>query len=186
MSVEAQREITKYLDAGELLKWSGVPSRALVLRVSDMFMVPASFVVSVFVLSTAMKILTSDAPLLLRLLAVPMVISLLHFTVGRFFTDAWRRSRIFYGLTGKRVIIVSGSFSKIVKTLPLRAITEITLNQRSNGSGTIYFGFVASLENLKVRSKQGLFTEPEISSFELIQNAKEVYDQVREAIDAAD
>jgi hypothetical protein len=45
-----------------------------------------------------------------------------------------------YGLTGERVVIVSGLFARNVKSLNLRTLSDVSLNERRDGSGTITFG----------------------------------------------
>jgi hypothetical protein len=59
---------------------------------------------------------------------------------GRFIVDARERERTFYGITSERIIIVSGLFSRRTKSLNLRTLTDISLIERPDGSGTITFG----------------------------------------------
>jgi hypothetical protein len=64
----------------------------------------------------------------------------LFFVFGRFVTDMRRRENSSYGVTNRRVLILSGLFSKELRSLNLRAIPEISLSVHSDGSGTISFG----------------------------------------------
>lgn len=51
---------------------------------------------------------TDRAPLFFILWGVPFVAAGLHFVFGRFFVEARQRESTSYGVTGQRVIIVSG------------------------------------------------------------------------------
>src|SRR4029079_14744189 len=74
------------------------------------------------------------------LFGLPFVVMGLYIIFGRFFVDAWSRERTVYGITSERMIIISGLFSQQTKSLQLRTLSEISLTERSDGSGTITFG----------------------------------------------
>jgi hypothetical protein len=79
---------------------------------------------------------------------VPFVLAGLYVIVGRFFVDAWRRGQTEYGVTSERVIIVRGGFSSSLTSLDAPTLTDITLDAKQNGNGTITFGptsFTSSL-----------------------------------------
>jgi hypothetical protein len=46
--------------------------------------------------------------------------------VGRFFYEAMLRSRTYYGLTNERVIIISGLFSRTVKSLLVQTLADVS------------------------------------------------------------
>ena len=64
----------------------------------------------------------------------------LYMFLGRFLVDARKRSRRFYAVTNERVIILSAGSSTVVKSLNLDTLSDITMTERSNGSGVISFG----------------------------------------------
>ena len=71
---------------------------------------------------------------------IPFVLVGVYFIVGRFFVDARMRSNTYYGLTDRRVLILSGLTSRSVQSTPLRTLHEIGLSEKSDRSGTIVFG----------------------------------------------
>jgi hypothetical protein len=109
-----------------------------------------------------------------------MVLIGFYILFGRFFVDAKSRERTVYGVTNERILIVSGLFSQQVKSLQLRTLTDVTLSQKSDGSGTITFGPTQAIANFWGGSLPGFsrYTPP---AFEMIQDAKGVYDVVNKA-----
>jgi len=98
---------------------------------------------------------------------------------GRFIYDLKRRANTFYGLTDQRAIIISGIFSKTVKSLNLISLSNVSLSEKSNKSGTITFG-----QELPFYWTYGFNNEHlpgmsySVPKFEFIENAKEVYNQL--------
>ena len=91
------------------------------------------------------------------------------------------RAGTFYGVTNERIIIISGLFSQQTKSLQLRTLTDVSLAQRSDGSGSITFGPAAFMGGFFPRGSwpgAGRFAPP---CFDLIDRPKEVYDIIRNA-----
>jgi len=125
------------------------------------------------------------ADLLPGVFLIPMAAVAFYFLFGRFIVDAKSREKTYYGVTNERVIIIRGLFSQQTKSLQLRALQEISLSQRGNGSGTITFGqspFFGAFSMNGSWPGTGRFAPP---SFEMIEGAKEVYDIIRNAQRAA-
>ena len=137
---DPQQAMTRQLDPGEKLLWSGEPRQGLVLRAADAFLIPFSLLWCGFAVFWETMAIASGAPFLFALWGVPFVLMGLHVVVGRFFVDARVRARTSYALTDRRVIIVSGLFTPTIRTLALRTLGEITLEEKSDGTGTITFG----------------------------------------------
>lgn len=118
------------------------------------------------------------------LFGVPFVIIGLYLIVGRFFVDAKMRARTTYGVTNDRVIIVNGLFSQQVKSLQLRTVSDISLIEKSDGSGTITFG-PSLFGNFFAGGSWpgGMRNSP--PSFDMIECAREVYETIRRAQKAA-
>jgi len=167
------------LDRGERQLWSGVPRQGIVFRGADAFMIPFSLLWGGFAVFWEVGVATSDAPGFFVLWGIPFVLVGLYITVGRFFIDARRRARTTYAVTSDRVIINSGFFANTTKSLNLRTLSDVTLQERFNGTGTITFGAVNPLFAMYAdTSWPGV---PQTPSFEMIRDARNVYNIIREA-----
>ena len=167
------------LGADERLLWSGRPKQGLVLRSSDIFMIPFSLLFGGFVISWELSVAVAGGPSYFLLWGIPFVLIGLYLIFGRFFVDAWQRSKTYYAVTNQRVLILSGVFSRNERTLNPRNLPEINLRLKGDGSGTITFGF-----RYPFRAWTPDLTWPEVSRqivsmFEMIEDAKIVYELIR-------
>ena len=140
MNRHADAEIRRHLESGERLIWSGSPKQGLLLRPSDTFLIPFSLLWGGFAFFWEWSVLNSESPGFFALWGIPFVLVGVYFIVGRFFVDARMRSNTYYGLTDRRVLILSGLTSRSVQSTPLRTLHEIGLSEKSDRSGTIVFG----------------------------------------------
>jgi hypothetical protein len=104
----------------------------------------------------------------------------LYLTFGRFIVDVARRSRIYYGLTNQRVIIVGGVLQRKVTSINLNTMSELSLTERRYRKGTIEFGRARLpwyAMGLEIWSP-GLMNA---GVFERISDAKQVYEMIRSA-----
>ena len=167
------------LDRGERQLWAGVPRQGIAFRGSDVFMIPFSLLWCGFAIFWEMQVSTTGAPGFFLLWGIPFVLAGLYITVGRFFLDARRRARTAYAVTSDRVIINSGLFAPTTKSLNVRTISDVTLQERPNGTGTITFGAVSPFAGMYAgMSWRGI---PQTPSFEMIPDARRVYNIIREA-----
>ena len=91
----------------------------------------------------------------------------------------WQRERTYYGVTNERIIIISGFFTQI-KSLNLRTLTDVSLDQKVNGCGTITFGPSNPLWWWYRFSWPGMGASAS-PCFESIKESKAVYDLIRDA-----
>jgi hypothetical protein len=136
-------ELQSYLEPSERLLWSGVPREGIRFRSQDAFLILFSLVWCGFAIFWTVTAMRGGAPIFFTLWGLMFVCVGLFFVFGRFVTDARKRKMTSYGITGDRVLILSGLFSKELRSLNLRAIPEIALLVHSDGSGTISFGSTA-------------------------------------------
>lgn len=180
LNPSAEIHLSGCLEAGESLVWAGVPRQGLLLRAFDALMIPFSLMWGGFVIFWEASVLEKGAPLFFALWGIPFLIVAAYITVGRFFVDARVRANTFYGLTDRRAIIVSGVFSRTTTSLPLRTLTDISLEERKDGAGTIHLGrpqpFAAWYAGMQWPGI-GKYQTP---GFELIPNVKGVYAQLIE------
>ncbi len=127
------------LGRNEKVLWTGAPRQGLVLRPMDAFVIPFSVVWAGGVLSITMVPKFPQPPMFALFHALFLAVAF-YITIGRFIVDIWVRARTTYAVTNERVIIQSGAFTPTVKSLNLRTLSDITLSERPNGSGTITFG----------------------------------------------
>ncbi len=179
--------LSQNLDPGERLLWSGQPRGGIRLRAQDIFLIPFSFLWGGFAIFWEFMVLTqtSKAPgpfgVVFPLFGLPFVCVGLYLIFGRFFADARSRARTFYGVTGERIIIISGLFSRQTKSLQLRTLTDVSLTQRSGSSGTITFGPTLPMNSFFPSGSWPGTRQYASPSFDLIERAKEVYDLIRKA-----
>jgi hypothetical protein len=190
MSTSAHQKLQLELDTDERLLWSGQPRQAMRFRELDVVWIPLSLFIggSLFFfeyLAIKEMMQEGDRGFSLVLWGLPFVLIGVFFIVGRFFWDSYRRSRLYYGLTNRRVIILVGLRSRKVTSLALQRLNEISLKERSDKSGDIIFGPTIGLSQA-VWSKAiwvgmcGECTEI-FPTFELVENARQVYDMIRKA-----
>jgi hypothetical protein len=171
--------------ASENLLWSGQPRRGLALRAADAFFIPFSLAWGGFAIFWEVTVIASNAPLFFALFGLFFVLIGVYLIVGRFFVDAMQRARTFYAVTADRIIIVSGLFSRTVRSIDLKTLGEMFLSERADGSGSIVFGNPAPFDWMY----GGMSSWPSLSGlgmrwaprFEFIKDARAVYEIVRSA-----
>lgn len=174
-------DLERELTAGETLLWNGRPRQGLMLRPVDALLIPFSLMWGGFALFWEAAVVLGGAPILFMLWGVPFLLVGLYMIVGRFFVDAALRARTTYAVTSQRVLLISGLFSRTVRSLPLQTLGEITLQERSDGSGTISFG-----PSMPLVGQYRGFAWPGVSqrlqpAFERIPDARQVHDLIRNA-----
>jgi hypothetical protein len=173
--------IQRELGSRERLLWAGKPRQGLVFRPSDTFLIPFSLLWGGFAFFWEYSVLTGGAPLFFALWGIPFVLVGSHFIVGRFLVDMRQRAKTVYGLTNERLLIISGLFTRNVKSLNLRTLADVSLTERPDGSGTITFG----QGNPYSSWFQGMGWWPGMPAgapaFELVPRAKEIYEAIRNA-----
>jgi hypothetical protein len=162
-----------------------VPRQGLLLRPADAFMVPFSLLWGGFAIFWETGVLASDAPTFFALWGVPFVLIGVYMIVGRFFVDAKARANTFYGLTNRRAIIVSGIFSRSTRSLPLRTLSDISVQERRDRTGTVFLGRPYPFATWYAGMQWPGMDQSSTPGFELISEAKRVHDQVLEAQRAA-
>jgi hypothetical protein len=164
------------LSRDEHLLWSGVPRQGLVLSSSDAFLIPFSILWAGFAVFWEVSVLASGGPGFFALWGIPFVAMGLYITIGRFFVDRIRRARTSYALTSQRIIIRSG---RNTQSLMLAALSDISINERPNRTGTLTFGTAPfPMSVLAGSGWPGVKGPPML---EQIPEARRVFDQIRTA-----
>ncbi len=168
--------IAAQLGSRERLLWAGRPRQGVFLRPLDAYLIPFSLLWGGFAIYWEYGVLTTERSPLFVIWGIPFVLVGLHLIFGRFFVDARQRSRTYYGLTSERVIIVSGLRTRAVKSLQLRTLTDVSLDERPDGHGTIIFG--AADPNSVALGWPGSNRTP---AFDSIPQVRDVYDRIWKA-----
>jgi len=180
MDSTAYAAIQGLLDGDEKLLWSGQPGRGLRVRPQDTFALLFGLIwcfgVSSMVFADKRHPDISGPPILF---IVIFLFFGLYAAFGRFFVDAWNRGRTSYGVTNDRIIIVGRGAMAQTKSLQLRTLADISLTEKSDGSGTITFG--PTNTGWASGTGWGRTNRHGPPAFEFIENAREVYGIVQRA-----
>jgi hypothetical protein len=84
-------------------------------------------------------------------------------------------------VTDDRIIIISGLFSQGVKSLNLQTLTDLSMNEKRDGTGTITFGPTHPFATLFGSSSWPSGGWQVLPFFELVPDVKEVYRIIRDA-----
>jgi hypothetical protein len=171
--------IRRELGPDERLLWSGRPGQGIRFRRSDFLLIPFSLMWGGFAIFWEFSALSMGAPIFFALWGIPFVLVGLYMIAGRFVVEAKQRERTAYGLTNQRAVIVSGLLTRRVKSLSLRSLSDIGFEEGANGTGTITFGTPSPFSwRLPGSSWPGM---PQAPGFEIISDARTVFDSIRKA-----
>lgn len=173
MDYYAQIKINPYLEPNEELIWAGQPQTGIKFRKSDILFIPFSILWTIYFAVTAWiyHVYTTVAFFLVGL----------YMMIGRFIVDAKYRTRVYYGLTDTRVIILRGYFKRKVDSVFLKEIGDITISIRTDGSGIITLVPGHQLLNLMISTPHRLETRFTPTRLEFLSDAKPVYDEILQA-----
>jgi len=175
--------INDEVSSEEKLLWSGQPRLGLKLNSRDIFIIPFSLLWSIPVFAMFFSDdfdFLQNAPSLFALFPLIFLIAGSYLVFGRFLHDAWRRSRIVYGLTDKRAIIISGSK---IKSMSISASTEVQFKPHKKGRASIQFGPSGSIFSMDFSQQLSMWNgAPFAPTFECIENGDRVYRQIKESM----
>ena len=130
----------------EKVLWEGRPGQGLLLQPNDAFLIPFSLFWTGSVFRMAIPLTPGRAPSTFDLFLLLFMAFGIYLTVGRFFADAWIRSRMVYLVTNERVIIVTGRGK--VTSLDIKRLPALEFRRRFGDRGTIRFGAGRGLTSL--------------------------------------
>jgi len=165
------------ISSDERLLWSGRPSDGLRLSGQNVRLILFSLMWGGFAIFWNYGVWTQGAPLMFKLFGLPFLIVGLYLLVGRFFYDAWRRSRTYYALTDKRALIAYFAFGKQVQSFPLAQLGSTMLIEHHDGKGSIIFDRSSS----NSLGSMSAFTNKLSQGFVFIDHARFVFEQLQSA-----
>lgn len=139
MNNKATEAIEPYLEPGEALIWTGQPKEGVVFEVADVFKslyMILWLLVGWFIVKPAFF----AQPLLAVPIASFFIAVFLLLGIARFFIDAALRKKTFYGLTDKRIIIISNAPFETVRSVYLDQKPKIDFLPNMDDTATIDLG----------------------------------------------
>lgn len=179
--VDAQSVIRRELGPQERLLWAGQPRQGLVLRPVDIFMIPFSLLWAGFAFFWEFMAVRGGAPWFFALWGIPFMVVGCYVVFGRFIVDMRQRAKTVYGFTNERILIISGVLTRNVKSLNLQTLSDVSLSERPDGSGTITFGQGAPYSAWFQGMGWWPGVPPSAPAFDQIPRAKEIYEAIRGA-----
>lgn len=173
---DIEAELRPNLSTNEKLVWTGKPKQGILLRKSDIFLIPFSLFWAGFAIFWQFGVSELYTPFIFKLWGLPFVCIGLYITIGRFFLDAKKRANTTYGITNDRIIIKSGIFSREIKSLNIRTLSDISFSQKADNSGTIVLGPVDFRSSMMQGMEWPGVKQP--NSLEFIEEVKSVYDKI--------
>jgi hypothetical protein len=168
--------------SGEKVIWRGRPRQGFMLTSRDTFLIPISLVWCGFIIFWESNVLRiPNAPTFMVLFGGVFFLVGLYLTVGRFFVDAWIRAGILYALTDRRILILRSRPSVKFQSVSLDRLPEATLNETSQGRGSIRFGPALQMWNSRSMGGIGSWT-PSLDptpQFLAIDDVKKVFARVQ-------
>lgn len=171
------------LSGTEQVLWFGQPRQGVVVRGSDVFLIPFSLMWCGFAIFWEMSVLKApNASGFFVFWGLPFIAVGVYMVVGRFFAESKQRSRTFYAVTSERILIVSGLFSRKVKSLSLRTLADLSIVESANSEGSISFGAGSPFSSMFASMPNWPGLEAHVGPrFDLISNAKSVFEIIRSA-----
>jgi hypothetical protein len=111
---------------------------------------------------------------------IPFVVVGQYLIWGRFFYAAWKKSRILYALTQKRLLILDTVWKRSLQSTYIDQIPVIDKSLRADGIGTLRFGHLPLQTGRRSISGFDSLNTYGVPVFVDIENAEAVYAQVAE------
>ncbi len=173
---EAETVVSDLLDGGESLLWAAQPRQGIFLRGGDAFMIPFSLLWGGFAIFWETGVLNSNAPFFFALWGIPFVAVGVYIVIGRFAADAWIRSRTYYGVTDRRVIIHRRTFGLRTTSFDRDNLPTMAIDEYGNGRATIRLGQVPAFAHLYEGMPWPGMGRYQCTSLEQIADGKRVFE----------
>lgn len=177
----AEDLIYRELAADERLLWTGRPRQGFYLQAVDVFLLPFSLLWGGFAIFWEATVIAMGAPWYFPLFGIPFVLIGLYLIFGRFWLDARRRAQTIYAVTSQRVLILSGLWTVRTTSLNIERLSDVSLSERGDGTGTITFGAMPFGQAWLAGSSWPMWPQHMVPTFESIKDARRVYEIVRSA-----
>ncbi|HEX2764000.1 MAG TPA: hypothetical protein VHM92_09215 [Allosphingosinicella sp.] len=165
-----------WLLPAERLLWAGRPARGLAFSRADLYAVPLLALWLAMLVFENGRVLRDGGPFALDFPTLFILLLGGLLLAGRFPLDLFLRSRLFYALTDRRVLILNAGSGKL-KSIDIEYLPMLDLEEDRGGRGTLVFasgdGERSWRENLSPAFQPGV-------RFYRIEDARRVYDLARQ------
>ena len=186
--VEIESPIEQQLLPGEVVVWSGRPASGIVFRIEDVIPLLAD----VLWIAMACAIVYFGAkgqlhsregyytPLVAELWGVAAIAFSIYATIGSYVGDAQLRSRLFYALTNRRVIIAETG-GKVDASISLDELDMWPVVPRGRAYGTLFFGARPSPITVSGRIYVQFVGSDDVPCFDFIGEPEQVAQRIEDA-----
>jgi hypothetical protein len=174
INLDTKEELRRSLRKDEKLVWSGRPKTGIVLRRTDIFLIP--FGLALF-FPIPWQFRDWEINFSFFIWTIPSGLICFYFIFGHLLVDARIRAKTVYGITSERIIIKTNSDLRLeTHSLDIKELSDILLTEKEDKSGTITFG-TSDRRTKMFRGMEmpGLEQPPRL---ELIEDVKAVHDKI--------
>lgn len=132
--------VQRHLLPLERIVWSGRPSTGVMVRPIEALLIPFSLLWGGFALFWNVSVWSTDGPIFFKLWGLPFLVAGIYITVGRFWIDMRARRAMLYVVTDKRILILKKNGAASSKSLDIKRLPALELNEKADGTGTLKFG----------------------------------------------
>ena len=176
--------IRRHLRAGEGILWVGQPNVSAYALRGAWYLLPFSLLWGGFAISWEVIAIARGAPILFAAWGIPFVVIGLYMIFGRLYVARREAQRTVYGVTDRRILILSGAFRQTFTEIAVNGMPVMQLEEQGSGLGTIIF----SAGGGTYRAPPGWPTMGSYARtpmFESVPDANEVYRLIQDAKAAA-
>lgn len=163
--------------------WTGKPNRSVHFHSYDWYAIPFSLLWGGFAIAweagaTNAGHAGKEVLWIFGLWGIPFVLAGQYAIWGRFFYTAWKKRRVVYAVTNRRLLTIVRSPQAKVISLYLQRLPGLSKTIMSSGVGTIAFGelptIVSGFRGQKQPRPDNLFLNLDVPVFVDIDNAADV------------
>lgn len=164
---DEQMLLQRELMAGESILWSGKPEPKVIFHATDLYVIPFSLLWGGFSIFWELGVsgygfMGDKHPASFMIFwGIPFVIVGQYLIWGRFFYAAWKKRRIIYAVTTRRVLVLVRPPQARTISSYLDSLPSLEKSVRADGIGTLSFGglppVISSGRNSKTAPMDGLY-----------------------------
>src|SRR6476620_6225926 len=116
ISINLNEKFNPFLKSGEKILWTGNPVTGILIRDADIILIPMSIILLGFSVILDYVMMHFESNFIFKFIGVTFALLAIYMGGIRFLFDALKRTRTFYCITNKRVLVIAGRKGKL-KTL---------------------------------------------------------------------